>query len=115
MPATLDEVLRGMRAEAQTYGRNGDRLPPSALVGYADAVAACPDVQLLAWVPEGRAVARAGRDVRWFQRRRAEWLAVGLARETPSGWEYRAVVVPQRGDVGAEETPSLADRLLGAT
>ena len=110
----LADVLVRARRDAKSYSDAGDRMPPSILTRHLDAVEASEELRLLEWLSEARALVRSGRDVRWFKRRRVEWAAAGWARETERGWVYRDFVVPQRTDAGADDTGSLADRLLGA-
>jgi len=82
------------RADAAALRRCGETRAAQLLERCAEEAMATDEAALGAWVPEARAVVRAGCDRRWFVRRRQEWAARGLARSTERGWEYRDCAIP---------------------
>lgn len=111
--ADLPELVRAWRTDAEALKRHGETRLAAALETCAAAVEASDVWALTEWLPEGRAVTRAGHERRFFVRRRQEWAARGLARETKTGWEYRACVVPQAARVDDTTDDRVARALEG--
>jgi hypothetical protein len=110
----LDSILARARGDAEALRRHGDARLAASLEAFADAVAASPELQMLAWISEARAMTRSGYGQRYFREHRAGWEARGLARRTPKGWQYRVCALPNDvGEAEADDAGVLADRLLG--
>lgn len=96
-PVTLESVLGGLRHDAALAKLYGAGVSAMLLTRAADAIEAAAEPFLL-WLSETEAMLRSNHGVAWFRARRNQWQADGHARKGPKGWQYRAVVVPRRGN-----------------
>lgn len=110
--AALTDLVARWRADAEALRRRGEAKLAKALEDCAAEAESAEELPLVAWISEPRAVTRSGHDRRYFVRRRQEWAARGLARETKRGWEYRACVIPDAARV-ADDTDDRVARALG--
>ena len=109
--ASLEEVLRRARADAEVLRRHGSAQIATSLEKFADAVESSDEAHLVEWVSESSAQTITGRSLGWLRDHRREWERRDLARKTSRGWQYRRCALPPADRV--EEPPeSLADRLL---
>lgn len=114
--ASLEEVLRRARADAEVLRRHGDARLAVSLEQLANAVEQSDEARLLEWISETDAQTITGRGIKWLRGRRREWEQRDLARKTSRGWRYRRVVLPQadRVEASAESRFERALRDLNA-
>ena len=96
----LEQVLADARGDAAVLRRRGDQRTAAALESICDEVRDAA-ADYLTWLSEDQAMLRSNHREAWFRRRRAEWLASHNARQVGRRWQYRALVVPQRGSAEA--------------
>jgi hypothetical protein len=107
---TPEQVLADERESANVLRRKGHRHDAELIEGVCDRFAASI-VDYLNWLTEGEAKLRSGHSAEYLRARFPQWLEQGLARWDGKKRQYRAVVVPQRGN---REAAREAGRRAGA-
>jgi hypothetical protein len=107
---TLEQVLADAREDAQALRRHGHKHDAELIEALCDKVTAAA-YDFLNWLTEGEARLRSGHSVEYLRARFPAWLEQGLARWDGRKRQYRAVVVPQRGN---REAAREAGRRAGA-
>jgi hypothetical protein len=107
---TLETVLADAREDAQALRRHGHKHDAELIEALCDKVQAAA-YEYLNWLTEGEAKLRSGHSSEYLRARFPQWLEQGLARWDGKKRQYRAVVVPQRGN---REAAREAGRRAGA-
>lgn len=107
---TLEEVLADARGEAAVLRAHGHKGQAESIEKVCEAVTAAA-YEYLNWLTEPEARLRSGHSTEYLRARFARWLEQGLARWDGRKRQYRAVVIPQRGN---REAAREAGRRAGA-
>jgi hypothetical protein len=107
---TLEQVLADAREDANALRRHGHRHDAELIEALCDKVAEAA-YPFLNWLSEGEAKLKSGHSTTFLKAKFAAWEEQGLARLNGKLREYRAVIIPQRGN---REAAREAGRRAGA-
>lgn len=101
MPKTLEQVIIEWRELAAAAKRLHDERTADVILTILHDVSDAAE-DYLRFFSEADAQLRSGKSARWLRSQFPEWMAQGNARRNARGErQYRALVIPQRGNTSA--------------